>query len=251
MALPFILGPHQCALTRGPEGYPQVEVTLRLRLPIAEFLDALLLSVPELQGPTARPPWKGPDCEGTPKTKAAPSSCAGKGNSRGPGARSKVPPAVKESHAGANLPWGGESAGLLTSLSVGGEMSRWKSSLLPVAFVHEANSGLLSASHVVSRFRGAHRREQQKLPRAQHQWRMDHTKKPQPMITASSPNDHGSASPPRPAKIAPSSPSCAPVAPMCPSSSQRPSPETKTLQAKSVPKLQKRALFLSLPPNPR
>ena len=138
-----------------------------------------------------------------------------------------MPPAVKESHAGANLPWGGESAGLLTSLSVGGEMSRWKSSLLPVAFVHEANSGLLSASHVVSRFRGAHRREQQKLPRAQHQWRMDHTKKPQPMITASSPNDHGSASPPRPAKIAPSSPSCAPVAPMCPSSSQRPSPETK------------------------
>ena len=47
MALPFIVGPHQCSLTHGPEGYPQVEVTFRLRLPIAEFIDAILLSLAE------------------------------------------------------------------------------------------------------------------------------------------------------------------------------------------------------------
>ena len=45
MALPFIVGPHQCSLTQGPEGRPQIEVTFRLRLPLAEFLDALLLSL--------------------------------------------------------------------------------------------------------------------------------------------------------------------------------------------------------------
>ena len=37
MALPFIVGPHQCSLTQGPEGRPQVEVVLRIRLPLAEF----------------------------------------------------------------------------------------------------------------------------------------------------------------------------------------------------------------------
>ena len=45
MALPFIVGPHQCSLTHGPDGRPQVEVVLRLRLPLAEFFDALLLSL--------------------------------------------------------------------------------------------------------------------------------------------------------------------------------------------------------------
>ena len=45
MALPFIVGPHQFSLTHGPEGRPQVEVVLRLRLPLAEFFDALLLSL--------------------------------------------------------------------------------------------------------------------------------------------------------------------------------------------------------------
>ena len=47
MALPFIVGPHQCSLTQGPEGRPQVEVVLRIRLPLAEFFDALLLSLAE------------------------------------------------------------------------------------------------------------------------------------------------------------------------------------------------------------
>ena len=32
MALPFIVGPHQCSLTQGPEGRPQVEVVLRIRM---------------------------------------------------------------------------------------------------------------------------------------------------------------------------------------------------------------------------
>ena len=45
MALPFIVGPHQCSLTQGPDGRPQVEVVLRIRLPLAEFFDALLLSL--------------------------------------------------------------------------------------------------------------------------------------------------------------------------------------------------------------
>ena len=45
MALPFIVGPHQCSLTHGPDGRPQVEVVLRIRLPLAEFFDALLLSL--------------------------------------------------------------------------------------------------------------------------------------------------------------------------------------------------------------
>ena len=44
-ALPFIVGPHQCSLTNGPDGRPQVEVVLRVRLPLAEFFDALLLSL--------------------------------------------------------------------------------------------------------------------------------------------------------------------------------------------------------------
>ena len=39
MALPFI--------AHGPDGRPQVEVVLRLRLPLAEFFDALLLSLAE------------------------------------------------------------------------------------------------------------------------------------------------------------------------------------------------------------
>ena len=47
MALPFIVGPHQCSLTHGPDGPPQVEVVLRLRLPLAEFFDALLLTLAE------------------------------------------------------------------------------------------------------------------------------------------------------------------------------------------------------------
>ena len=47
MALPFIVGPHQCSLTHGPDGRPQVEVVLRLRLPLAEFFDALLLTLAE------------------------------------------------------------------------------------------------------------------------------------------------------------------------------------------------------------
>ena len=47
MALPFIVGPHQCSLTHGPDGRPQVEVVLRIRLPLAEFFDALLLSLAE------------------------------------------------------------------------------------------------------------------------------------------------------------------------------------------------------------
>ena len=47
MALPFIVGPHQCSLTQGPEGRPQVEVVLRIRLPLAEFFDAFLLSLAE------------------------------------------------------------------------------------------------------------------------------------------------------------------------------------------------------------
>ena len=45
MALPFIVGPHQCSLAHGPDGYPQVEVTFRLRLPVAEFIDAMPLSL--------------------------------------------------------------------------------------------------------------------------------------------------------------------------------------------------------------
>ena len=45
MALPFIVGPHQCSLTHGPDGRPQVEIVLRMRLPLAEFFDALLLSL--------------------------------------------------------------------------------------------------------------------------------------------------------------------------------------------------------------
>ena len=44
MALPFIVGPHQCSLTHSPDGRPQVEVVLRIRLPLAEFFDALLLT---------------------------------------------------------------------------------------------------------------------------------------------------------------------------------------------------------------
>ena len=47
MALPFIVGPHQCSLTQGPDGRPQVEVVLRIRLPLAEFSDALLLTLAE------------------------------------------------------------------------------------------------------------------------------------------------------------------------------------------------------------
>ena len=47
MALPFIVSPHQCSLTQGSEGRPQVEVVLRTRLPLAEFFDALLLSLAE------------------------------------------------------------------------------------------------------------------------------------------------------------------------------------------------------------
>ena len=47
MALPFIVGPRQCSLTQGPEGRPQVEMVLRIRLPLAEFFDALLLSLAE------------------------------------------------------------------------------------------------------------------------------------------------------------------------------------------------------------
>ena len=47
MALPFIVGPHQCSLTQGPDGRPQVEVVLRVRLPLAEFFDALLLTLAE------------------------------------------------------------------------------------------------------------------------------------------------------------------------------------------------------------
>ena len=45
MALPFIVGPHQCSLNHGPDGRPQVEVVLRIRLPLAEFFDALLLTI--------------------------------------------------------------------------------------------------------------------------------------------------------------------------------------------------------------
>ena len=45
MALPFIVGPHQCSLTHGPDGQPQVEIISRIRLPLAEFFDALLLSL--------------------------------------------------------------------------------------------------------------------------------------------------------------------------------------------------------------
>ena len=47
MALPFIVGSHQCSLTQGPDGRPQVEVVLRIRLPLAEFFDALLLTLAE------------------------------------------------------------------------------------------------------------------------------------------------------------------------------------------------------------
>ena len=47
MALPFIVGPHQCSLTQGPDGRPQVEVVLRVRLPVAEFFDALPLTLAE------------------------------------------------------------------------------------------------------------------------------------------------------------------------------------------------------------
>ena len=50
MALPFIVGPHQCSLTQGPDGRPQVEVVLRIRLPLAEFFDALLLTLAVPQG---------------------------------------------------------------------------------------------------------------------------------------------------------------------------------------------------------
>ena len=45
MALPFIVGPHQCSLTHGPDGRPQVEIISRIRIPLAEFFDALLLSL--------------------------------------------------------------------------------------------------------------------------------------------------------------------------------------------------------------
>ena len=45
MALPFIVGPHQCSLTHRPDGRPQVEIISRIRLPLAEFFDALLMSL--------------------------------------------------------------------------------------------------------------------------------------------------------------------------------------------------------------
>ena len=45
MALPFIVGPHQCSLTHGPDGRPQVEIISRIRLPLAQFFDALLMSL--------------------------------------------------------------------------------------------------------------------------------------------------------------------------------------------------------------
>ena len=45
MALPFIVGPHQCSLTHGPDGRPQVEIISRIRLPLAEFFDTLLMSL--------------------------------------------------------------------------------------------------------------------------------------------------------------------------------------------------------------
>ena len=38
MALPFIVGSHQCSLTHGPDGRPQVEIILRIRIPLAESL---------------------------------------------------------------------------------------------------------------------------------------------------------------------------------------------------------------------
>ena len=42
---PLHCWPHQCSLTHGPDGRPQVELVLRIRLPLAEFFDALLLSL--------------------------------------------------------------------------------------------------------------------------------------------------------------------------------------------------------------
>ena len=70
MALPFIVGPHQCSLTQGPDGRPQVEVVLRIRLPLAEFFDALLLTLAEQLQATERrsPPLKE---EASPKRKTA------------------------------------------------------------------------------------------------------------------------------------------------------------------------------------
>ena len=47
MALPFIVGPHQCSLTQDPDGRPQVEVVLRIRLHWRSFFDALLLTLAE------------------------------------------------------------------------------------------------------------------------------------------------------------------------------------------------------------
>lgn len=83
MALPFIVGPHQCALTCGPEGHPQIELTSRLRLPIAELVDALLVLITERQAA----PWQtGKGAHNGPPTPAmkAPAFIAPRGSSKGP-----------------------------------------------------------------------------------------------------------------------------------------------------------------------
>lgn len=103
MALPFIVGPRQFTLTHGPEGYPQVEVTLRLRLPVAEFIDAILLSTTEQQS-VAWQPGKGANCGRTTTAKAEPSFSARKGGSKSAEARGDAQRAGKESSASASLP---------------------------------------------------------------------------------------------------------------------------------------------------
>lgn len=94
MALPFIVGPHQCSLTHGPEGYPQVEVTFRLRLPIAEFIDAMLLSLAEPR-PLAQRAGKGAESGSTSPPAKVSHSSGRKGESKGAESRGDAPRAVK------------------------------------------------------------------------------------------------------------------------------------------------------------
>ena len=80
MALPFIVGPHQCSLAHGPEGYPQVEVTF-LRLPIAEFIDAMLLSLAEHR-PLAQHTGKGAETGSTSRSAKVSSASGGKARAK-------------------------------------------------------------------------------------------------------------------------------------------------------------------------
>lgn len=108
MALPFIVGPHQCSLTHGPDGYPQVEITFRLKLPVAEFIDALLLTLAE-----QRPLFQ--DAESTisgvasSPTAQLPSSSRPKEEGKGAKSRGKASGALRANNPAALLPNTGQA----------------------------------------------------------------------------------------------------------------------------------------------